>query len=344
MPGISALFGTAIWRMVKNVVVLRKNWRALEDPEFTNLLQRVRKGIAWDGRVAHTAAQLCDGRNYSRSDYNILQTRLLQTMSPTERAEFADAPIIVATKVVRDLVNRRLVKNYANKVGLQVDDYCSRDRFSRVDVAPSMRDRLWKIRSSLTKDALGKIPMVPGMKVMITENVAIKAKAVNGQEGTLVEVKYDIDECGNRYAKCAYVRIPGCGYKTWNQDEDVVPIVPVTTYFKYVTKEGGSFSIARSQLPLVPAYAYTDYKAQGRSLTKVTVDLAGSRSLQGLYVMLSRATALKNLAIFRQFDAKKVYKRLSEEFRSEFDRIDNLDAETRIRWDGRRRAVELSQY
>ncbi|KAJ7656087.1 hypothetical protein DFH06DRAFT_899129, partial [Mycena polygramma] len=54
---------------------------------------------------------------------------------------------------------------------------------------------------------------------------------------------------------------------------------------------GESFSICREQLPLLPAYAYTDYKSQGRSLKWVIVDLNGCHSLQSVYVMLSRATS-----------------------------------------------------
>ncbi|KAJ7131643.1 hypothetical protein C8R43DRAFT_824269, partial [Mycena crocata] len=93
MPGISALFGSAIWRMVTDVVVLKKNWRAQTDPLFINLLERIRRGIAWQGR----------------------------------RAKFADSPIVVSTKVVRDLLNRRLVRNYANIAGREVHDYCGLD-------------------------------------------------------------------------------------------------------------------------------------------------------------------------------------------------------------------------
>jgi hypothetical protein len=82
-------------------------------------------------------------------------------------------------------------------------------------------------------------------------------------------------------------------------DYEVVPILPIHSYFSYktlVNDDGDedsihdrpqkkkqlkdpSFSISRLQLPLLPAYAFTDYKIQGRSLTNIIVDLQGCRSL-----------------------------------------------------------------
>ncbi|EGO04613.1 hypothetical protein SERLA73DRAFT_45387, partial [Serpula lacrymans var. lacrymans S7.3] len=53
---------------------------------------------------------------------------------------------------------------------------------------------------------------------------------------------------------------------------------------------------------------FTDYKVQGRSLTKVIVDLATCRTLLSVYVMLSRAKSLASVAIIRWFNPDKVNK------------------------------------
>jgi hypothetical protein len=89
------------------------------------------------------------------------------------------------------------------------------------------------------------------------------------------------------------------------------------------------------QLPLLPAYAFTDYKIQGRSLTHVIIDLESCRSLQSAYVMLSRATSLKGVAIMRWFDPSRIYKPLSQQFRNEFSRLNNLDEVTKSLYDNR---------
>ncbi|EGO18446.1 hypothetical protein SERLADRAFT_350232, partial [Serpula lacrymans var. lacrymans S7.9] len=48
-------------------------------------------------------------------------------------------------------------------------------------------------------------------------------------------------------------------------EEGRVPVFPAPTTFKYKINET-SHSISRRQLPMLPAFAFTDYKFQGRSL------------------------------------------------------------------------------
>ncbi|EGO04500.1 hypothetical protein SERLA73DRAFT_43758, partial [Serpula lacrymans var. lacrymans S7.3] len=62
----------------------------------------------------------------------------------------------------------------------------------------------------------------------------------------------------------------------------------------------------------------TDYKVQGRSLKRVILDLAGCRSLQSVYVMLSCATFLTGIAILRSFTGKKINQHMTQEFQDKF--------------------------
>jgi hypothetical protein len=82
---------------------------------------------------------------------------------------------------------------------------------------------------------------------------------------------------------------------------------------------------------MVPAYAFTDYKSQGRTLDAVIVDLSNCRDLQSVYVMLSRCRRLKDLVIVCGFMSKKINSRWGEEFRNEFYRLDVLDRSTKSR-------------
>ncbi|KAJ6622838.1 hypothetical protein B0H10DRAFT_1787476 [Mycena sp. CBHHK59/15] len=333
--GQLALFGAWMWRLVNNVVILRKNWRALSDPAYTNLLSRIHVGLAWNGFGFMSEKQAGVGINYTQSDFQTLLDRCLQCLSKEEAATFEGAPIIVGTKVVRDTLNRELVKNFAHSKNVKMHFYHSKDRSQRQAASGVMQTRLWQVGSSVTNDSLGQLPLVTGMKAMVTENIAIKHHVVNGTEGIIMEIKYSTDSEGRRYATCVYVHIPGSGIKSDNLPVDVVPIVPATTTFTYKSSDGQSWSVTRSQLPLLPAYAYTDYKAQGRSLPMVIVDLAGCRGLQSLYVMISRATLLKSLAVLRNFNIKKVNIRLGEDFRNEFDRLELLDTQSARTWASR---------
>ncbi|KAG8942843.1 hypothetical protein FRC04_003474 [Tulasnella sp. 424] len=328
--GQSGLYGAFLWRSINRHVELRKNWRHMHDPKYANLVGRVRIGRAWQGRRKHLDEQKGCGSNYKRPDWDVLLTRTLDQLSHQKGGVegFADAPFIVARKSVRDSLNNMRITEFANATGQGIEYMVARDKIGKRFVTQTERARLIRLNSSTTNDSLGVLPLVPGMKVMITENVALAQSVVNGAEGTLVSVKYKTDSSGNKVAVCAFVKIPGSGVKIDGLQEDVVPIVPTSTQFTYVSPQGAKFHISRSQLPLLPAYAYTDYKAQGRTLEKAIVDLADCNSLQSVYVMLSRVRTLHGLAILRWFKSTKLYQNLQEEFRHEFSRLRKLHDDT----------------
>lgn len=126
-----------------------------------------------------------------------------------------------------------------------------------------------------------------------------------------------------------YVHIPRCGISIDGLEADIVPIFPVITRVEHglCTTQLQNKAFSRRQVPLVPAYVYTDYKSQGRTLERVIVDLATARG-QGVYVMLSRVKSLSGLLILRWFPPNKIYHRLSEELRVELARINDLACNT----------------
>ncbi|KAJ7937913.1 hypothetical protein B0H13DRAFT_1852205 [Mycena leptocephala] len=101
-----------------------------------------------------------DGINYKQSDFKTIQSRVLAGLSVAQQTEFEDAPVICATKMVRDLLNRELTRNYANKARKQVHDYHSKDRFNTCPRDEPLQRCIWQ--------------------VMVMENVALKASTVNG--------------------------------------------------------------------------------------------------------------------------------------------------------------------
>jgi ATP-dependent DNA helicase PIF1 len=317
--GQAALHGAYIWRQVTNVIELRKNMRQSEDSLYADLLNRIRAGKATSPANSNSHCNSSDTAIIADRELGVLKGR------GTDLSRFRDAPIIVGSKAIRDANNRVKTSEYAQATGQELFNYCSKDRVSMVDLSGDLRDRAWRIRSSLTGDSLGRIPMVPGMKLMVTENIAIQNKLVNGAEGTLHSIKYDTDADGNRYLLAAYLHVPECGLVTPGLPVDVVPIMPVRSGFTYRrNKYSPSFYISRLQVPLVPSYCYTDYKSQGCSLQCAIVDLTSARSLQGVYVMLSHVKSLEGLAILRWFEPNKVQRNLSEEIRNEFKRLTSL--------------------
>ena len=151
-----------------------------------------------------------------------------------------------------------------------------------------------------SKDYLGRIPLLPGMPVLISENLALAGKIVNGARGTIKQVAYDVVGT-KRIARCVYVEVPASMLQLPGENLHVITVFPRTVAFKYTSKDRVKFNISRHQIPIVPGWAFTDYKAQGASLHTAIVDLASARNVQHAYVMLSQASSLKNLAILRQF-------------------------------------------
>ena len=76
----------------------------------------------------------------------------------------------------------------------------------------------------------------------------------------------------------------------------------------------------------------TVHKAQGQTLGRVIVDLAGCIGMEQPYVMVSRVTFLQGLVVLRDFDAWQIAKRRSEELRKEFTRLTTLRWQTITRF------------
>lgn len=325
--GVTNLLGVYLWRQVQTVVKLTKNERQAADPAYGALLDRVRLGQCRPGRNPQTQ---------QRADTEILYQRVLQQVKKANRTvftAFADAPVIVGNKVLRDGINARIIAHKARALHEKVHAYHSRDKVAGDAASGDLQKALWKLQSNKCGDSLGRLPLFSGMKVMIRENLAFSKRLVNGAEGIVTEVVYE--ECNRvRYPTVVYLRVPGAGKVADDLEEDIVPIFPETSYFKYVVNVNGEEvpkSVTRQQLPLVPAYAYTDYKSQGKSLTHAIVDLESAYSLQGVYVMLSRVRSLEGLLILRPFSVAKLCSRLSQELRNELARIDSMAHLTAMR-------------
>lgn len=322
--GVSAMHGAFLWRQVTTVVKLVKNQRHLADIEYAKVLDRIREG---------TSNSVCLTKGLT--DLEFLSERELSIVAQRHTEDlklFQDAPIIVGDKMVRDALNAKLVTHHAHRLSQDVHLYHAKDYIHRTAVKNNVREVLWRKATRHTKDSLGRLPLFPGMRVMVTENLAFSKGVVNGVEGTVQDIKYSTDEQGRRYAEVVYVHLLNSGVISTDMDldEDIVPILPERVNFEASFEVNGKIethNITRYQLPLLPAYSYTDFKSQGRTLEYAIVDITTARG-QGVYVMLSRVKTAKGIIIMRHFPATKILRRLSEDIRDELQRIDMLDATT----------------
>lgn len=324
ISGQTSMYGAYLWRQLNRVIGLKKNWRHAADPQYAAMLSRIRRGQGRDKRDS----------NHSRSDYEILLDRQLNVLqhnankNGTDLSRFRDCPIIVAEKTLRDAINVKMAIAKASTAGKPLHYFVAVDKRHGKPFEGDQRRKMLTLRSSLTHDSLGQLPLFEGMKVMITDNIDIGHKTVNGAEGVVQHIKWDDMADGTKIATCVYVHVPGSGLNFKDIPIDVVPVFPTKTSVDYIAPDKRKFSFSRWQIPLLPAYAYTDYKAQGRSLETVIVDLAGCRSAQSAYVMLSRVKTLEGLAILRWFPTIRVTKPLQHDLRNEMDRLERLSKET----------------
>ena len=161
-----------------------------------------------------------------------------------------------------------------------------------------------------------EILMKEGARVMLTTNIDITDRLINGQMGTTIRIH--IDQVTNKPAK-VYVKFDDerAGRITIDKSADsyatmnnVVPIVPVLVKIKIRPGKPSSPEIQRIQFPLTLAWACTVHKVQGLTLENIVVsfDLFKQRSFNygQAYVALSRATSLSGLHILGNIQSKHI--------------------------------------
>ena len=113
-----------------------------------------------------------------------------------------------------------------------------------------------------------------GMKVMVTFNIKTDLDIANRMRGEITKIvlnKQELEYSPNNSIVNlaflpAYILVKMTSTKVKNLNglqENIIPITPAKHTFTIV--EGNEKrTITRKQLPLTPAYAFTDYHSQGR--------------------------------------------------------------------------------
>ncbi|KAJ7843919.1 WD40-repeat-containing domain protein [Mycena olivaceomarginata] len=83
-----------------------------------------------------------------------------------------------------------------------------------------------------------------------------------------------------------------------------------------------TYNATRSQIPLIPAFAFTSHNAQGRSLDVCCIDLAGYPTIHSAHILLSRLRRLKGRCILRPFGPQRIRNHISEELGTELKRTE----------------------
>ena len=179
-------------------------------------------------------------------------------------------------------------------------------------VSNSIYEKILGLNQGNTGGLSYQLSIKAGSRVMLTSNIDIKDKVINGQIGTVVYFEKHNDHTNRTYVQFDSEE---AGYSKKKADRlgiqlNAVPIDRITVDIKVNSKMMSSLIIKRTQFPLMLSWACTVHKVQGLSLNQAVVsfNLLKQRAFNHgqLYVALSRVTSLAGLFLTGQFDAKSI--------------------------------------
>lgn len=228
---------------------------------------------------------------------------------------------------------------------------------------PRLVRKLLELCDSNTEHLPGLLPLIPGMPVMLTQNIAIELGLINGMNGIFRQLVYEEDSVSTGVAEdkfptnTRFIRRPlyaiieivrskiECNFEQLPSSLVPIPLIEQTFRFniadilpnekKLRPEQKAILSVKRRALPLVPAYSITTHKSQGQTLRNVVIDLKlpnRTDDIAAIYVPLSRVKRLTDLIILRYFDYKTLLMKPSRSQLTEIERLDKLHRETELRF------------
>ncbi|KXJ13769.1 ATP-dependent DNA helicase PIF1 [Exaiptasia diaphana] len=277
------------WHLFR-MTQLIDNMRSKDDKPFIEMLNRFRT-------ASHT-----------EQDIKHIQSRSIKP----DNANFpSDAIHIYAENKPVDEYNN----NKLSQLSGQMFQLKAQDRYPP-NVSQADIERVLSKGRSDTGGLDYNIHVKEGARVMLTSNINIADRLINGQIGTLIKIHLNQSR---QKPTIIYIRFDdnkagkNVMSKSTNQfvkDNNVVPIEQVLAKIKIRPGKPSSPEIERVQFPITLAYAVTIHKIQGMTLDKVVVsfELFRQKSFNygQVYVALSRSRSLNGLYTLGQIQDKHV--------------------------------------
>ena len=268
-----------------------------KDPVFVNLLNNCRVG------------------NLTDDDINILRSRHVHN--------FPSYP----KNIIHLYAENKNVENHNNSMleKLNTPIY----NISAIDKLPhgvSSIDSLIANKSQMQMSGLATILKVKvGALCMVTQNLDLDDRLINGQIGTLVHIKF---VNGEPYILYMEFMDEKAGLKlkrsdVYSQNNNCIPIKKVETEVTVKSYRGTNIVFKRTQFPLMLSYSATIHKVQGQQFPKalVSFELLKQRNFNAgqMYVSLSRIESLSGM--FISGNVSKTAIRPDEKALAEYERL-----------------------
>ena len=276
------------WEVFK-MIELTEIMRQKDDLKFTQLLNRLRTASPTedDIKCIQSTSITPSDDNYPHDALHIWAENAPVTEHNNRYLQQIPSPLFVL----------KAVDNYPQNV-------------TRQDI-----ERVLSKGRSETGGLDSEILMKENARVMLTANIDIANRLINGQIGTVfqiatdqntyeptvVYVKFDDNNVGNTLINKSVNPLV--------QRQKVVPIVPMLAKIKVRPGKASSPEI-QIQFPLTLAWACTVHKVQRLTLNYVVISFnllrQGSFNYGQIYVALSRATSLRGIHILGKIESKQI--------------------------------------
>ncbi|CAF1939898.1 unnamed protein product [Rotaria magnacalcarata] len=218
-----------------------------------------------------------------------------------------------------------------------------------------LREAILELPDNKTEHLPGYLPLVSGMPVLFTENMATELGLSNGTRRIFHQLVYEESSVDVQFQdknfptntkfithpKYALVEFPNCKLDSElvKLQTKIIPISISEQTFLFdvkeliaqnvakaakINKKPTKISIKRKALPLIPVYSMTTHKSQGQTLSKIIIDLVmppGPVEVASVYVPLSRVKRLDDLLIIRPFEFAALQVKPSTAQREELKRL-----------------------
>ena len=238
--------------------------------------------------------------NPIEDDWKLLMTRTDIHLRASKNTTFNGATHLFATNEAIKVHNKKMLKALNSPVSLSIAVYSLSSNNNLVD------------EEQLEKHVL----LCKGQCVMLTENIWIDTRLVNGALGEVVDNIYEPGCKPPSLPSYITVRFDNYSGPSWDEhDSKTIPIVPITL---------GSWR----QLPLAMSWAITIHKSQGLTLYEATVYI-GRTERQGMtFTAMSRVKTLNNIHIQPTFTLERYVKMRNNPYtikqKKEESRLDQL--------------------
>ena len=271
---------------------------------------------------------------------------------------------------LRTELNNRAVINKAYQLGQAPTVVIAQNKINtkKEEDLLDLSKRLLAVPDNKTDHIPGYLALVPGMPVLLQENIACELSFSNGTPGIFRKLIYDeTAEHNSDLTESVYtsdtIFVHNAHYPSveilkskTNKFDDLEPhMIPIPVVEKtftvsqeqlYPDKGSALKALAAKQLkttisvkrrgpPLVPAYLITSHKSQGQTLPKIIIDLnmpPRMVEVASSYVPLSRVKQPADIAILRDFDISALRIKPSKGQIEELSRLSAIFGETKRRY------------